>query len=581
LSQAQEEMDVIAARLAATDPDTNTGRGVLLQSLKDDVVGDTRNALLILLAAVVLVLAIAATNLGSLTLARSARRRVEIGVRQALGTSRGRLLGLLMLEDLLIGLAGAAVGLGLAVLALRVVISRFAEFIPRTSEVGFDWVVFVFAIAAAVGCALACGAVPALRATATPAADALSAAGRNPGAGVTGRRALRLVILVEVALGLVVSAAAVLLGRSFGAVVNVDPGFEPDHLLTALVDLPSSRYPDDSEQVAFGAALRTSLAALPGVESAATIHPMPLSWSTFTTGVTPDGEHYATPAERPEVGVRFASPGAIETLRVPVLGGRSFAPQDDDSGTLVALVNRSFAERFFGASGAALGRRLSFASEPYADASSWLTIVGVVADVHHRGLDREGGLEVYLNSQQAPYRAMSLVVRTTGDPRAAASMVRAAVSEVDPDLPLIDLQTGDNLLARSLGRRRFATSLLATFCGAALCLAAFGVFGVISVMVTERAHELGIRTALGAAPAKLLRAVLLAAMTPAALGAALGLAGTLAIGSLLRRELFGIGPHDPVSLALAVLVVLAAACLAALGPALRAARSDPMQVLRS
>lgn len=580
LSEAQGEMDVIANRLATAHPETNTGRGVVLQPLKDDIVEGARSPLLILLAAVVLVLGIAGFNLGSLTLARTARRRVELGVRQAMGAGRLRLFALVMLEDLLIGLAGAAIGLGLAVPALRVVLSRYASHIPRASEVSVDGLVCGVAIVAAVGCALLCGLAPALRATGAPVADALSAAGRSPGAAATSRRALRLVILVEVALALVVSAAAVLLGRSFGAVLAVDPGFEPEHTLTALLDLPPSRYPSGAEQVSFATALQTRLEALPGVESAATIHPMPLSWSTFSAGVTPEGERYATAAERPRTGIRLASPGAIETLRIPVVCGRPIELSDGDDATLVALVNRSFADRYFGSSSAALGKRLSFAAEPYAADDGWLTIVGVVADVHHRGLDQGSGMEVYLSALQAPYHAMSLIVRTDGDPLAAATAVRAAVRELDARLPLIDLQTGESLLDRSLGRRRFAAGLLAAFCAIALCLAAFGVFGVIGLTVTERAHELGIRAALGASPGELVRMVLAAAMTPAALGAALGLGGALAAGRVLQSQLFAIGPHDPWSLALAVLTVLIAACLAALGPALRAARRDPMQVLR-
>jgi putative ABC transport system permease protein len=579
LSAGQEEMDAIAARLATELPQTHTGRGIELQLLKADIIEDTGGVLLVLLGAVVLVLCIAGSNMGSLLLARAAGRRGELGVRQAMGAGRGHLLRLLMSESLVLGLAGGGAGLGLSLLAVQLIAKRYADLIPRASELSVDWVVLAFAVAISITSGLVFGALPALRASRTPAAACLAEAGRDGHGAGGGHKARRAVVLVEVALAVVVSTGAILLGRSFLNIVSLDPGFDPENVLTALIDLPPSRYPGPVEQRAFAVALTESLQALPGVESAATIHPMPLSWSRFGARVTVAGMSFPTPAERPSIQIRFAGPGAFSTLRIPLLAGRYLGEEDHQDAPPVAVVNRVFAEKLL-TGREPLGQRISFSADPYGAEESWLTVVGVVADVRHRSLETEGGPQVYLSTQQAPFRAMSLVVRTEGEPEQAIAGVKAVVRELDANLPLIDLQTGHALVARTLGQRRFAVNLFLVFAGIALVLAAFGVLGVLSLMVAERRREVGIRMALGATPGYLLRQLLAEGMAPVIFGVSIGVAAAVAGGGLLSSQLFGIQANDPWSLLLAATVVLLAAGPASLIPALRAARSEPVEALR-
>jgi predicted permease len=580
LSTGQQEMDAIAAHLAAELPQTHTGRGVELQLLKADIIEDTGAVLLVLLGAVVLVLCISGANMGSLLLARAAGRRGELGVRQAMGAGRGHLLRLLLSESLVLGLAGGGAGLGLSVLAVQAIAKRYADLIPRASELGVDWVVLGFAVVISMASGLVFGALPALRASRTPAASCLADAGRDGRGTGGGHRVRQAVVLVEVALAVVVSTGAILLGRSFLNLVALDPGFDPQNVLTALVDLPPSRYPGPVEQQAFADTLTENLQALPGVESAATIHPMPLSWSRFGARVTVEGSSFPTPAERPSIQLRFAGPGAFSTLRIPLLEGRYLGEEDHQDAPPVAVVNLTFADRLL-AGREPLGQRLSFSADPYGAEERWLTVVGVVADVRHRSLEAEGGPQVYLSTLQAPFRAMSLVVRTDGDPAQAIAGVKAVVRELDAKLPLIDLQTGQGLVDRTLGQRRFAINLFLVFAGIALMLAAFGVLGVLSLMVAERRREVGIRMALGATPGGLLRQLLTEGMAPVLLGVSLGLAAAVAGGGVLSSQLFGIQATDPWSLLLAATVTLLVAGPASLLPAIRAARSEPVQALRS
>jgi putative ABC transport system permease protein len=580
LSAGQQEMDAIAASLAVELPDTHTGRGVELQLLKADIIEDTGGVLLVLLGAVVLVLCISGSNMGSLLLARAAGRRGELGVRQAMGAGRSHLLRLLLSESLVLGLAGGGAGLSLSLLAVQTIAKRYADLIPRASELSVDWIVLAFAVVVSVTSGLVFGALPALRASRTPAAACLAEAGRDGRGAGGGHRARQAVVLVEVALAVVVSTGAILLGRSFLNLVTLDPGFDPENVLTALVDLPPSRYPGPVEQQAFAEALTGGLQALPGVESAATIHPMPLSWSRFGARVTVEGTSFPTPAERPSIQIRFAGPGAFSTLRIPLLAGRYLGEEDHQDATPVAVVNRAFAEKLL-TGREPLGQRLSLSADPYSADESWLTVVGVVADVRHRSLETEGGPQLYISTLQAPFRAMSLVLRTEGDPAQAIAGVKAVVRELDANLPLIDLQTGQGLVDRTLGQRRFAANLFLVFAGIALMLAAFGVLGVLSLMVAERRREVGIRMALGATPGGMLRQLLIEGMAPVILGASVGLAAAVAAGGLLSSQLFGIQATDPWSLLLAATVALLAAGPASLIPALRAARSEPVEALKS
>ncbi len=578
LAQAQGEMSGIAARLARAHPVHNDGWGVLLQPLTDQVVEDVRPALRVLMGTVVLVLLIACANVANLLLARMARREREVALRGALGASRGRLLRQLLTESMLLSGAGGAAGLLLAAWGTHALLALAGSRIPRAGSIHLDAAALVFTFTLSLVTGLVFGLLPALQASNHDLQGALKAGGRSSTGGTRARLARSALVFVEVALALVLLAGSGLLLRSYRGVSRLDPGFDPHGLLTLRVGLPHSRYAQDAQQIAFFDGLLRRVQALPGVLSAAAATPLPLSGEVFNLTYAVAGRPPVRPQDDPNANIRLVTPDYLRTLRVPQLRGRGLLPSDDAKAPAVALINQAMARRLFPREDP-LGKRFTF-DTPARAGALWRTIVGIVGNVRHAKLTALPDSEIYLPMAQWAADNATVVVRAAGDPGQLAGPLRAALHDQDPELAAWRTQSMDEVVADSIGGQRFNTLLLALFAAIALVLAAVGVYGVISYSVTQRTPEIGVRLALGASPAGVLRLVIVQGMQPVLLGIAAGLAGTLVTGRLLDTLLYGVTARDPLTLAAVPTLLGAIALLATWLPGRRATRVNPVVALR-
>jgi len=573
LARARNDLGTIARRLAAQYPASNAGWGVTLIPLREQVAGDVGPALLILLAAVGLVLLIACANVANLQLARGAARRHEITVRASLGAGRARLVRQLLTESLLVSAAGGAAGLLLAAWATGALVRAVPGGVPSFEPVRMDGAVLLFTAGAAVAAALLFGLAPALAVSHADLGDGLRVRAPEGRRGSAGLRSG--LVVAELALCMVLMASAGLLLRSVGRMRRVDPGFDPANLLTFEFRLPRAKYPDAAAMAAFFERVVPQLRAVPGVVGAA------LVGSTPFTGNWDDVAYAVADRPEPEAGrapkaLRDAvSDGYFGTMRIPLVAGRDFDARDRAGALPVAIVSRELARREWpGAS--ALGKRL----RPVGD-SAWSTVVGVVADSRQRTLGEDLRPRLYVPVLQSPEAFSNVVARTTGDPLALAPSVRAALWSVDPDQPVWEVTSMDRLLARSMRQERFTTLLTGLFAALALLLAAVGVYGVMAYTVSQRTREVGIRLAVGAAPRQVVALVFGRGLKVTAVATALGLAGALAATRLLRSQLFGVAPGDPVTFVAAAAVLALVALLACWLPARRAAKVDPVVALRT
>jgi predicted permease len=577
LGTARAELQAIAERLERDYPDQNEKLGMTAVELREDLVGDVRLALLVLLGAVGFVLLIACVNVANLLLARLSAREGELAVRTALGAGRGRLVRQLLTEALVLGLAGGAAGLALASWGTSLLLALQPGDLPRAAEVRVDWMVGGFAAALSVLGSLLFGAVPALRLARRDPAQALREGGRGLHAG-HGRLGQGLVV-AEIALAVALLVGAGLLIRSFTQLRRVAPGFSVANALTLRVSLPETAYKEDARQVAFYRSLLQRLAALPGVRSAGATMGLPLSGIHFNFSFEVEGRPKLAPAQQPSMEVRVVSAEYFGAIGMPVLAGRGFTAADVAEAPRVMVLSRSAVRRFFPGEDP-LGKQINLgwggADSPRAGG----TVVGVVGDVKDHGLAEDHPPEAYLPYAQRPVRGMDLVLRTAVDPASLATAAAAAVRELDPDLPVTRVRTLEQIVSRSVAVPRFYALLLAFFAGTALFLAALGVFGVLSYGVAQRSREIGLRMALGARPADVLRMVVGQALRLAALGLLVGGASALVLSRTLVSLLFELTPTDPATFAMVALVLGAAALLAGALPALRAARLDPLEALR-
>jgi putative ABC transport system permease protein len=573
LGAARADLQLVARSLAGEYPAFNTGVGVRITPAIEWLTGEVRPLLLVLFAAVGCVLLIACTNVANLLLARSSTRGREIAVRLALGATQARIVRQLLTESLLLALGGGAAGGVLAFVATWALGSLLPGDIPRAAEIGLDGAVLGFALAVSLATGLGFGLVPALQFGRGDGMQPLKDAARSvSGAGGRLRSAL---IVAEVALAMGLLVGAGLLVQSFVRLSNVDPGFSARGVLSFQVDLPEIAYPQGSSQVTqFYRRLLERIGELPGVRSATVAQFVPLSGLDNGTSVEFEGRP-STLATRQAAALRFVGLNFFRTLGIPIRRGRDFVEADDANAPERVIVNAEFARRFFGGTDP-LGRRirLGFGGRGFKE------IVGVAADIRHAGLGLPAEPEMYVPQAQYPINAVTVLVRTDADLGAFAPAVRSIVQALDSRLPIYSVRALDAILADSIAQPRFQTLLLVLFAGVALLLAAAGIYGVTAYSVSRRAREMGIRLALGASPAAVMRLVIVQGMSVVLLGIAIGAAISLSLSWILTSQLFGISATDPITFAAAALVLVGVALLACYLPARRATRVEPMVVLR-
>jgi putative ABC transport system permease protein len=576
--QAQADMNRIAGTLTAEHSDSNTDLGVRLVPLQDQVVGDYKLALQVLLSAVFFVLLIASANVANMLLARAAGRQKEIAIRTALGAGRFRLVRQLLTESLLLSLMGGAVGLLLAWWGVYLLVAFGPSDLPRLKEITVDARVLGFTFAIAMLTGIIFGIVPALKASFPDVNEALKESGRNAAGSVGHRRFRSLLVASEIALSLVLMVGAGLLLKSFHKLQAVNPGFNPQNLLTMRVSLSGPRYQEPAAIVTFYDQLIETLRASPDVQSVAARSYLPVglnedfaNLSFIVEGQAPD------PASQPIAYYNAISPDLFHTMQIPLLKGRAFDAHDVMKAQNVIIINETLARRYFPGIDP-LGKRMTLNDENPKE-EDWATIVGVVKDTKQRELSGETAAEMYLPFAQSPHRSMALMIRTT-NPDSVVNAVRRDVQALDPNLPLYGVRTMENVISESIAAARFRTSLLAIFAVVALVLAMIGIYGVMSYAVTQRTREIGIRMALGAHVMDVLKLVVKNGMSLAVIGIIAGLAGALAITRLIATLLFGVSPTDLGTFALMTFGLLLVALFACYIPARRATKVDPLVALR-
>jgi putative ABC transport system permease protein len=567
--RAEAEMKAIAERLALQYPEQNAGESAMIVPLHEQVVGQARPALLTLLAAVAMTVLIACANVANLLLVRGAVRRKELAIRAALGASRGRLERQMLVESLVLAMAGGIIGIGLAQLAIRPLQALSAGTLPRVTEISIDLSVLGFAFGLSLLTGIVFGLAPAWQAASAALVDVLKDGGRGSTSSL-GRWMRTGLLVAEVALSMVLLVGAALLLRSFANVTGIDPGFRPDGVLTFRVSLPNVTYPDGARRMTFYDALTTRLEALPGVRGAGLVQTLPLK-GDYLLGFELKGKPQVRREDRPAANYRAISGRYFETLGIPLMRGRIFTDRDRDGAPLVAIVDEAFARRYFPGEDP-IGR--GNGSEGFAE------IVGVVGSVRYDGLATTPRPMMYAPLAQDGFGGMWVVARTTGDPADLMADARHVVRALDPAMPAYSMNTLEDVISESIAPRRFPMLLLGLFAAIALGLAAVGLYGVVAYGVSLRTQEIGIRMAIGAGRGDVLRMIITGGMRVALIGVIAGIAGALALSRLLRTMLFGVTVVDPASYAATALMLLTVAALACYIPARRAMRLDPLSALR-
>jgi putative ABC transport system permease protein len=583
LERAQTEMTAIAARLAESYPTTNRDAGALEVPLLESMVGGVAPALKILLGAVGLVLLIACTNVANLALARARRRERELSVRLALGAGRWRLVRGVLAESVLLSAAGGLIGTAIAAWGVPVLRALRPGDIPRLDEVHMDAVVLGFALAVSLLSALLFSVLPAVQiATRGELRESLTSEGRSLTAHKRALRSRNGLVVAEMALAVTLLAGAALLVRSFLSLVQVDPGFQPDHVLSFSLSLPDARYNTPERADAFYSQLLERLRALPGVQAAGAVFGLPLSG--FRYGMSAyelDGLKLSDiDQDRLDTQIRIVTPDYFRAMGIAVVKGRSFTEADRAGAPPAIIVNEAAAKLLWPGQDP-LGHRLTIGTTfGLGRGRVGGEVVGVVRNTRDFGLEADARPETFLAHAQVPVGFMSVVMSAVGEPEALRRAAVAQVAALDPEVPAYDARTMDERVSEAVARPRFYMLLLGAFSLVALVLAAIGIYGVMSYTVGERRREIGVRIALGARPAEVLGMVVRQGMMIGAVGVAIGLAGSLAGARALRTLLYGVGPTDVAAFAGAVGLLAAVALLACYVPARRAARVDPMEALR-
>ena len=576
LQEAQAEMDLIAANLAAQYPRYNTDVGIRIAPMLEPIVGDIRPTLLLLFAAVGVVLLIACVNVANLLLERAINRQKEITVRLALGASRWRIIRLLLTESMMLAILGGALGIVLALWGTDLFVALSPEGIARLTETRLDLGVLVFTGLASVVTGLVFGLVPALAASRVSLTESLKEGGRGSTSSLRVNRTHSALVVIEVAMALVLLVGAGLLVQSLLRLQRVNPGFDPNNVLTLNLDLPGNQYSPE-QSVAFFRQAVERIESLPGVSAVSTASHLPLSGDVAVTGFNIDGQP-TDPANRPRGQIQAVSPGYFQTMGIPLTSGREFTARDDQNSPPVLIVNEALVRQYFPNENP-IGKRLepsfSMSGKP-----EMKEIVGVVGDVKHRGLNAKAPPEIYFPHAQMPLSSMTIIVRAATDPHRLINAARDEIQSLDKNVPIYRVRTLDEYISRSIAEPRFNALLIGMFAALALVLTVVGLYGVISCAVSQATHEIGIRMALGAQTSDVIKLVLQRGITLTLIGVVIGLAAAFAMTRLMSKMLFGVQPADPLIFTTISLLLIGVALVACYLPARRATKVDPMVALR-
>jgi predicted permease len=571
VARAQSEMDVISTQLEREFPQANAGWGATVVPLQELIVGDIRMSLVMLLAAVALVLLIACANVGNLLFARALGRRKEIAIRSALGAGRARVFQQLLIEALVLATGGGLAGLLLARASLTAGATLLSNQVPRADEISIDARVLLFVAAASMLAAVLAGALPAVQAGRSDLNDALKEGGRSD-AGAVGVRTRRLLIVCEVALSVVLLMGAGVMLRSLLALRHVDAGFDPRNVLTLRVSLPEARYETPAQRTAFFDTALQQLRALPGVQAVGAIDDLPVRGGGSVQPIVLEGHAELLPRDQPTVEVRKITPGYLRAMNITVLRGRDVA----DSDVEVMLVSRAAVKLLWGDADP-IGRRVTL---PLQSKTIAKDVVGIVNDVKQGELSQAAAATVYEYTREHDWSSLSLVVRASVPPTSLAQPAVGVLRAIDPEQPVQDIRTMEDVLDETLTSQRLSALLLGVFASVALALASVGIYSVLSYIVRGRSREIGIRTALGARTGDVVRLVVFEGMTPAVIGIAAGVISALGAARVLAKLVFGVSPSDPFTLVAVAGTLAIVALVASLVPAYRASRLDPLHALR-
>jgi putative ABC transport system permease protein len=575
IEQARADMNNVAAHIQEQNPVTNEGLGVTVTSLHDNLSGDYRDGLLILLGVVGCVLLVACVNVANLMLARATARQREFALRAALGASRWRIIRQLLVESLLLALAGGALGFILSLWALHLLLTAIPIDLPFWMNFDLDFRVLGFTLAITLLTGLIFGAVPALQTSRVDLNDTLKEGGRG-NSGVRGR-ARSVLVVTEIAMSLVLLVGAGLMIQSFLRLRRVNIGLNPKNVLTATISLPRAKYTQNDQRTAFFKQLIERVRNLPGVEAASATRTLPLGGSNWGRGLTVEGYPVASISQTPTVQHTVVEPDYFRTMGITLLAGRDFNDADTKDAPNVTIIEERLARQYW-PNESPLGKRVRFG--PPEDNEPWYTIIGVVNTVRDQSVQEETRPSVYLPHQKVPVPSMSLVARTSVNPHDFIGAVRREVAQLDPDLPVSELATMEEVVAESIWQPRLYAMLFAVFAGGALLLALIGIYGVMAFLVQTRTHEIGVRMALGASARDVFNLIVGRGMKLTIVGVVIGVGGAIALTRLMHSLLFNTSATDPFTFILISLLLSVAAFLACYIPARRAAKVDPLVALR-